>query len=102
MKQAICSVEVVLDETWLDLDQLCRMTGVSEVWVCQRMEEGLLAPEVPTSGEPPHFNATDLRRVRRMASLERDFDAVPELASLVAELEQELAVAREKLRRLGE
>lgn len=101
MKQEFCRVEVVLDEVCLDLEQLCRMTGVSEVWVCQRMEEGLLAPEVPQSGEPPRFKASDLRRVRRMASLERDFDAVPELASLVAELEQELAIARARLRRLG-
>jgi uncharacterized coiled-coil protein SlyX len=38
----------------------------------------------------------------RMASLESDFDAVPELASLVAALEQEVAALRAKLRRLGE
>lgn len=36
-----------------------------------------------------------------MASLERDFDAVPELASLVIDLEQELARVRARLRRLG-
>lgn len=101
MKQEIFHVQVVLDETWLEMDQLCRMAEVSERWVCQRMEEGLLAPAAPAPAETPRFSAQDLRRVRRMASLERDFDAVPELASLVADLEDEIAALREKLRRQG-
>lgn len=37
-----------------------------------------------------------------MASLEQDFDAVPELAALVVDLEQELARLRSKLRSLNE
>jgi len=101
MKHEISRVQVVLDDTWLDLDQLCRMADVSEVWVCQRMEDGLLVSAARQPAETPRFSADDLRRVVRMARLERDFDAVPELASLVAELEQEIAVLREKLRRLG-
>ena len=101
MKQEIFHVQVVLDETWLEMDQLCRMAEVSEPWVCQRMEEGLLTPAAPEPTATPRFSAHDLRRVRRMASLERDFDAVPELASLVADLEDEVAALREKLRRLG-
>lgn len=101
MNQETCRVTVVLDDTWLALDELCRMTGVTELWVVQRMEAGLLAPAAVPPGEGPRFNADDLGRVRRMASLERDFDAVPELASLVVELEHEIAVMRERLRRLG-
>lgn len=101
MKQETCRVAVVLDDTWLALDELCRMSGVTELWVVQRMEAGLLAPAALHPGEGPRFGADDLRRVRRMAGLERDFDAVPELASLVVELEHELAVMRERLRRLG-
>ena len=101
MKQEIFHVQVVLDETWLEMDQLCRMAEVSEPWVCQRMEEGLLTAAALEPAETPRFSARDLRRVRRMASLERDFDAVPELASLVADLEDEIAALREKLRRLG-
>ena len=101
MNQETCRVTVVLDDTWLALDELCRMSGVTELWVVQRMEAGLLAPAGVHAGEGPRFNADDLGRVRRMASLERDFDAVPELASLVVELEHEIAVMRERLRRLG-
>lgn len=101
MKQEIFHVQVVLDETWLEMDQLCHMADVSELWVCQRMEDGLLSPTALEPTETPRFSAHDLRRVRRMASLERDFDAVPELASLVADLEDEIAALREKLRRVG-
>lgn len=101
MKEEVCRVQVVLGEAWLELDQLCNMAGVSELWVCQRIELGLLAPAAREPADPPRFTADDLRRVRRMASLERDFDAVPELASLVAELELEIAVMRERLRRLS-
>jgi chaperone modulatory protein CbpM len=36
-----------------------------------------------------------------MARLERDFDAVPELAALVADLEDELAAVRARLLRQG-
>ena len=47
------------------------------------------------------FDAADLRRVQRIAGLERNFDAVPELAALVADLEEELAQLRALLRRRG-
>jgi chaperone modulatory protein CbpM len=36
-----------------------------------------------------------------MAQVERDFDAVPELAALVADLHDELARLRARLRALG-
>jgi chaperone modulatory protein CbpM len=36
-----------------------------------------------------------------MARLERDFDAVPELAALVADLVDEIETLRARLRRVG-
>ena len=47
------------------------------------------------------FDAIALRRVRSMVRLERDFDAVPELAALVADLEEEVQRLRAQLRRAG-
>jgi len=40
-------------------------------------------------------------RARCMARLERDFDAVPELAALVADLQDEIGRLRARLRRVG-
>lgn len=101
MKDPVYQVHAALDDVWLDLADLCRLAGVTEVWVRQRQEDGLLRSEGLPGRVASHFDVHDLHRVRRMASLERDFDAVPELASLVIDLEQELAQLRARLRRLG-
>lgn len=101
MKDPVGPVQAVVDDAWLDLADLCRLAGVSEGWARQRLEEGLLRPDAVLAVEVLRFDANDLRRAARMASLERDFDAVPELASLVIDLELELAHLRAKLRRLG-
>ncbi len=100
MSEPVYPLQVVLDEVWFDLPGLCRLAGVTEVWVLRRMEDGLLRPEGLPAEQALRFDAGDLHRVVRMASLERDFDAVPELASLVIDLEQELTRLRMKLRRL--
>ena len=101
MKDAVWQLHAVLDDVWLDLADLCRLAGVTEVWMRQRLEDGLLLSGDMPGREALRFDVDDLRRVQRMASLERDFDAVPELASLVVDLEQELAQLRARLRRLG-
>jgi len=99
------TVETLLDDLWLDLDAMCRLAGVSEPWLRERLDEGLLLARPPAlrdrPGEALRFGAADLRRARRQACLERDFDAVPELAALVADLEDELAALRARLLRLG-
>lgn len=100
MNNEAYQVHAVLDEVWLELPDLCHLADVTEVWIEQRMADGLLAPTSLSTMEVLRFDATDLRRVMRMASLERDFDAVPELASLVIDLELEVASLRVKLRRL--
>ena len=89
-----------LEETLLTLDELCALGAVSARWVQVRVEEGLL----PARGDRPpawRFDAVALSRVRRMALVERHFDAVPELAALVADLEDEIARLRRRLRRAG-
>lgn len=99
------AVEALLDELWLDMDALCRLAGVSQPWLHEHLQAGLLPPRPLAMRDAPRdalrFDAADLRRARRMAGLERDFDAVPELAALVADLEDELASLRARLRRLG-
>lgn len=88
------------DETLLTLDELCMLGAVSVQWVQVRVQEGLL----PARGDRPpawRFDAVALARVRRMALMERQFDAAPELAALVADLEDEIARLRRRLRCAG-
>lgn len=95
------TVEALVEECWLDSAQLCRMAGVSEAWLHERVTLGLLQASARHNHDTWQFDAGDLRRVRRIASLERDFDAVPELAALVADLEDQLAQLRALLHRRG-
>ena len=90
-------VQAVLDDVWLNLTDLCHLAGVTEVWVRARMGDGLLVEHSTIAVDAFRFSANDLHRVKRMAGLEQDFDAVPELAALVVDLEQELATLRAKL-----
>jgi chaperone modulatory protein CbpM len=100
MTRAVISVEAVVDELWLDLDELCQAAGVDRDWVQERSAAGLLMARSDAS-LPGGYGAATLRRIRRMVRLEREFDAAPELAALVADLEDEIARLRARLAALG-
>ena len=95
------TLELLLDELWLDLDELCRMGCVEVAWARQRLDDGLLSACAEAPDPVRCYNAVTLARLRRIACLERDFDAVPELAALVADLEDELRGLRARLAALG-
>jgi len=81
------------DEELLTLEELAVVCAVTPEWVRERVEDGL----VPAAPEW-RFSAVAVRRVRRMHALERDFDAAPELAALMADLLDELDELRARLR----
>lgn len=87
------------DDALLSADELALACGVSIEWVSHHLEEGALVC-IHASGEPL-FTTRALVRARRIRSLERDFDAEPELAALVADMLDELDDMRAQLRRLG-
>lgn len=92
-------VHASLDDGLFDLDTLCRATAVSPDWVVERVESGLLRTAGGHVVAQWRFDAVALRRVRQMKRVERDFDAVPELAALVSDLLDEVAALRAQLRR---
>ncbi|MCB1916387.1 MAG: MerR family transcriptional regulator [Rhodocyclaceae bacterium] len=87
-------------ETYFTIEQLAGLCTRDREWVRARLGEGLL-PTERGRGDAARFSAAGLRHARRMAALERDFDAVPELAALVADLLGELDRLRTRLRSLG-
>ncbi|MCS6810785.1 MAG: MerR family transcriptional regulator [Tepidimonas sp.] len=96
MKLDVMRVEVTLEAPGLDAEALCRAAGVEASW----WEAALQAGQVIAPGDGG-FDAATLRRVRRLAWLQRHFDADPELAALVVDLEEEIDRLRARLRRLG-
>ncbi|MFN3415175.1 MAG: chaperone modulator CbpM [Caldimonas sp.] len=89
------------DEALLDLEALCRCAPVSREWVLERVRCGLIALAGGDGASAWRFDAATLRRVRCMVHLERHFDAVPELAALVADLHDEIDALRRRLARAG-
>lgn len=88
---------IVVDELVFAADEFAEVCGVSVEWVCRHVEAGVL----PGSGEDPaawRFGGGEIRRVRRLMALERDFDAPPELAALVIDLQEEIARLRAMIR----
>lgn len=93
-------IGTLLEDACLTLEELSRACAVAPDWVITHVREGLL----PIEGEAPsawRFSSRDLWRARQILRVERDFDAVPELAALVADLMEEIEVMRTRLRRAG-
>lgn len=90
----------VLEEAGLTLEELVRACAVDRQWVVYRVDEGLL-PVIRLEAGEWRFSSRELARARRLSALERDFDAVPELAALVADLQEEVESLRARLARAG-
>lgn len=90
----------VLEDTWLTLEQLAAACTVEAEWLARRIEEGLF-PDARSAAGTWRFSTACMLRARRMRELERNFDAVPELAALVADLIEEMEDLRARIRRAG-
>jgi chaperone modulatory protein CbpM len=88
------------DEPLLTLEELCRVAAVEPAWILHRVEVGLLAAAA-SAEDPWRFEPDVVERARCMWRIERDFDAVPELAALMADMEAEIRHLRARLRAAG-
>ena len=86
-----------LEDACLTVDQLAGACAVNVEWVVRRVEDGVFTVTGSTTIEW-RFTSRDLRRARVVRALERDFDAVPELAALVADLLEEVRMLRARVR----
>ncbi len=87
----------LMEDTWLTLEQVAAACDVEAGWLLAHLDEGLFPQAVSVAGVW-RFSPAALTRARRMRQIERDFDAVPELAALVADLLEELDTLRSRLR----
>lgn len=94
----IITAYVLDDDACLTLEELCAACAVEPRWVIHHVEEGLLPPLSGSVGSW-RFSGACLTRTRRIRALERDFDAVPELAALMVDLLEEVETLRARVRR---
>ena len=90
----------LMENTWLTLEQVAAACTVKPGWLLRHIEEGLF-PHADSVAGVWCFSSTSLLRARRMRQVERDFDAVPELAALMADLLEELDELRARVERAG-
>jgi chaperone modulatory protein CbpM len=91
---------VLLDEACFTAAQMASACAVHIDWVTGHVDDGVLTVTA-TAGAELRFSTRDLQRARRIRQLERDFDAGPELAALVADLLEEVGALRARLRVAG-
>ena len=90
----------VMEGAGLTVEQFCTVIAVEQEWIVRHVEDGLFSVS-GTSVTEWRFSSADLRRAERMRMLERNFDAAPELAALVADLQAEMDELRARLKRAG-
>jgi len=91
---------IMLEEACLSIEELASACAVSTEWIVRHVEAGAFST-LSGAAADWRFSSRDLWRARRVRALERDFDAVPELAALVADLLEEVDALRARLRRAG-
>ena len=96
----------VLDSQALSLEQLAQACLMQPQWVIERVTTGVLHYDAPDDNvstdahAPPtwRFSTHTVIRARRIADLERTFDADPQLAAMTADLMEEVRQLRRRLK----
>ena len=84
-------------EVRLTIHELAAACRIEPGWVIERVRAGLIEVGDPDRPEQWQFADLHLTRVRCMVTMERDMDANPEVAALVADLVAEVRQLRARL-----
>jgi chaperone modulatory protein CbpM len=99
MREEEIVIGTLLDESWLTLEQVAATCQVETDWLQRHIDEGLV-PQLECVDGIWRLSGGVVARIRRTRQMERDFDALPELAALVADLLEEMDELRAQIRRL--
>ena len=86
-------IGTLMEENWLTIEQMAAACRAEPEWLIRHLDEGFF-PTAESVAGVWRFSGACLLRARRMHALERNFDAVPELAALVADLLEEMDALR--------
>lgn len=86
----------LMEDSWLTLEQVANVCQVEPDWLLFHIHEGLF-PHAESVAGVWRITTASVMRARRMHDLERNFEAVPELAALMADMLEELDCLRARL-----
>ena len=86
----------LMEDSWLTLEQVANVCQVEADWLLFHIQEGLF-PHAESVAGVWRITTASVMRARRMHDLERNFEAVPELAALMADMLEELDCLRARL-----
>ena len=95
---------VLVDDVALTLEELARACAVEPAWIIERVSAGFVVGPAAASlamHTSWRFTSAEIVRTRRLVAMERDFDANPELAALVADLIEEVERLKRAMRGTG-
>ena len=101
MQQSQTLTGVLLEEVALSLEELAQAANVEPEWVMRHVQAGVLGGEQVLQVTSLRFGSSDLDRVRRLLSIERDFEANEQIAALVIDLSDEVRRLRTRMHVLG-
>ena len=87
----------LMEDSWLTLEQVANVCQVEPDWLLFHIQEGLI-PQAESVAGVWRITTASVIRARRMHDLESNFEAVPELAALMADMLEELDYLRARLR----
>lgn len=91
---------ILLEEAMFNLEQLTKSCQVTREWVIEHVQGGLLHNDdfIHVDPESWIFDSRTFMRVKRIIAIERDFECNAELASLVADMIEEIEHLRAHLK----
>lgn len=100
MQKTEMTIETIVKENFLSLEEFASLCAVEPKWVLQHINDGLLSAATQEN-DRWWFSTIQLTRAKRMLTIERYFEATPELAALVADMQEEMDSLRRQLYRAG-
>jgi len=99
-EQDLLTGSVIGDEGVLSIEELARACSAEAEWIVELVAVGVLAPQ---GRETPdwRFRAADLTCARRVARLQRDFEASLDAAAVMLDLLDQIERLRARLMRAG-
>lgn len=99
-EQDFLAGSVIGDEGVLSIDELARACRAEAQWIIELVAVGVLEPQ-GTEISRWRFRAADLTCARRVARLQRDFDASLDAAAVMLDLLDQIEQLRVRLKRAG-